>query len=302
MAVLAVAVASTLTIAGAGSDSTATLASMHRGADSVTFTNETTACGPWNPSTRAVVWHLEVTDRDPSFALESAEVRFADGIGSSVVIDGGSVWVRTLGHARLVAADVTWVRHGDAPAAAEPSVRLDHVCYRGIGPVAEIELVFQAVLCDDWTAIDGNQVTRESANWDDTAGRYREWGHTYDGDAPRVRQLADLPEGCDWDDAQRYAIGTSPKLANRTMLPMGVGVGPGTRVVSSRDLPSVFRQALSAGDGELWITRDRRDDVAFGAFQCHDERLHPDDVEYLSARRLDRAPVVCVAWNVALPR
>ena len=302
MAILTAAAGSTFAIAGADADSTVALAPAQRGADSVTFANDDTNCGPWDPSDQAVVWHLDVAGLDPSLAIDVAEVRFADGVGSSVVVDGSSVWVRTLSHARLEAAELTTVHRGEARDVARSTVRLDHVCYRGIGPVAEVELVLQAVVCDDWSAIDGNEVSGESANWDETGGRYREWGRTYHDDAPRVRQLADLPEGCAWDDGQGYAIGTSRQLANRTEVPTGQRVAPGTRVVSSRDLPAVFQQALSAGDGELWIVRDLRDDVALGAFQCHDERLHPDDIEHIEAHRLDGAPVVCVTWNVAARR
>jgi len=278
------------------------------------MTNDPAACGPFTASESAVVWHLylEVPSHVGTSDLAKVKVDFGGKVEEEIkyqVSDGrADIWARvtlkkpdsqnyarqgahtSIRKARAQVADATQGRSG--------SIQLGNVCYQGLGPIGEVTFYLQGMDCDGFDRFDGNQVTDSSDTWDQTAGDWRLWNKVYEKDAPTVK-VAGRTKGCDFSGSQRFAVGTSSDMANRYVIPATTSAADnGLIKISSADLPEEHQRALFWANEELWF--ERFDNHQLGAFQCYDDRLHADNVEWILIRDYDKLPstITCVAWNV----
>lgn len=279
--------------------------------------NDPAACGPFSSSTEAVVWHLyvELPDEIEPAAVNVADVEFGGKVASEARVAAGQgridMWVR------VQVKDATkdaYVRQGahtsirdarihisdeDLRIGKESTVQLGSVCYSGLGPIGEITIFLQGLVCDGYDRFEGNQIDDASGRWDATGGDWQLWERIFRSNAPTVAVVGKT-KGCSFSGSQRFAVGTSSGMANYHEIPHITDAGAGGLItLSSSDLPVEHQRALFWANEELWF--QRLDNHQLGAFQCYDDRLHPDNFEWILIRDYDKLPssITCIAWNVA---
>ena len=188
--------------------------------------NDAAACGPFTASEDAVVWHFhaDLPEGAEDAAIKSLKVRFAGK--HDVEVESAKNGTRVDLWARVSVSnpdDPELARQGahtsvrrvnvklskKIAASSEATLTLGNVCYVGLGPVGEINIALQSFVCDSYSRIRGNEITSESAQWDDTNGGYEDWKRTYDGNAPKVRLRSKARRGCEFDGGQQFAVGTT---------------------------------------------------------------------------------------------
>lgn len=278
--------------------------------------NNSEACGPFAASADAVVWHL-YTSVPEGLDLEDvnvADIDFGASVASEikVAVNGTQVdmW------ARVTVKDATkdaYVRQGahtsikkaklhfsnpDVRHDKDATIQLGSVCYEGLGPIGRMTIYLQGLVCDGYDRFAGNEINDGSSNWDSTAGDWELWNKVYNKNAPTVRVVGKT-KGCAFSGSQQFAVGTSAGMANRHVIQATTNAAENGLIrLSSADLPIEHQRALFWANQELWF--ERIDGQALGAFQCYDDRLHPDNFEWILIRDYDKLPssMSCIAWNV----
>lgn len=281
------------------------LAEEDRGTESFSPEGGRNGC-KWGASHDNVVWRLsvEVEGEDREDGVEIVDYAYQMAAEDAVVkaeTDGRHLFIMTNRHTTLLDAKVSIRFEGDndlrQASDLHAELRLTRVCYQGDGPVPEVTFVFQAQLCNAYSAIDGNQISGESAGWDQTEGAWQSWNTVYESNAPMVRQISRPSSGCDWHAGQGFSMGTSSSISNRYSV--GQTNRNGFVTVRSRDLPWALKNALVTDGGQVWFSRTGMDGAALGAFKCHDDSLHADSKEFIHETPADHATVVCIANNVS---
>ncbi|MCP3977126.1 MAG: hypothetical protein GY720_21770 [bacterium] len=280
------------------------------------MSNEASACGPFAESADAVVWHLylDVPDEVDAEDLTKVQVQFGGAVDVETrydVADGRvNVWARTSvkqtgngkyarqgAHTSIKKAQVH-VADKEVRLGKDAAIQLGNVCYSGLGPIGEITIYLQGLVCDGYDRFAGNQVVDSSTRWDLTGGDWQLWDQVYKNNAPTVKVVGKT-KGCTFENNQQFAVGTSAGMANRTVLPGTTDAADnGLLKISSADLPAEHRKALFWVNEQLWF--ERLDNHELGAFQCYDDRLHADNAEWILIRDYDKLPstITCIAWNV----
>ncbi|NND03361.1 MAG: hypothetical protein HKN91_11295 [Acidimicrobiia bacterium] len=278
------------------------------------------ACGEFAPRSDAVVWHLyadlagvETEDIDVEDVVVSLafgakveathRVAVADGradvwVQVRVKDAGNSKYVRQGAHTSIDGAKL-YLGDEDVRIPDGVALQLGDVCYSGaLGPVGEIQIFLQGLVCDGYDRFDGNQIDEASEHWDSTGGDWQLWDKIFRENAPTVK-VAGKTKGCNFSASQRFAVGTSAGMANYHEIDLTTNAADGVIKLSSRDLPEAHQRALFWANEELWV--QRLDNNELGAFQCYDDRLHPDNFEWILIRDYNKLPssIACVAWNVA---
>ena len=284
--------------------------------------NDPAACGPYTAAADAVVWHLYVElpdgvddvelDRDD----DRDDVEFSVAFGTrvktdyrvTVTGDRADVWVRTRvknpnsnayarqgAHTSIEGAKL-YLGDDDIDV-SDLTLQLGRVCYEGMGPIGEVHIYLQGMVCDGYDRFEGNQVNEASSHWDSTGGDWQLWDKIFRENAPTVKVVGPT-RGCSFSGTQRFAVGTSSSMANYFELPFTTNARDGLIKLSSKDLPAAHQQALLWANEELWF--QRLDNQALGAFQCYEDRLHPDNFEWILIRNYNKLPssITCIAWNV----
>lgn len=278
--------------------------------------NDASACGPFAESEEAVVWHLylDVPDEVTAGDLDKVDVEFGGSVAvdTRFAVENGRVdiWARTSvknpekdNYARQGAHTSVKKAHvhfsgKDIRLDKDAVIQLGNVCYSGLGPIGEITIYLQGLVCDGYDRFAGNQVNDASARWDNTGGDWQLWDRIYKDNAPTVKVVGKT-KGCSFEADQQFAVGTSSGMANRTVLPGTTDAGNnGLLKISSADLPLEHQRALFWVNEQLWF--ERIDNHQLGAFQCYDDRLHADNTEWILIRDYDKLPstITCITWNV----
>lgn len=280
--------------------------------------NDAAACGPFAASEDAVVWHLfadlpqqsaEISTEDVDVSLDfggsvATDVRFevsADrvDIWARVAVKDPSkdAYVRQGAHTSIEKVRVKFAT--EDVVVANASVQLGNVCYSGLGPIGEITIYLQGMMCDGFDRFEGNEINDASSGWDSTAGDWQLWDKIFKNNAPTVK-VAGKTKGCSFSGTQRFALGTSASMTGYYEVPGTTdAANTGLIKISSRDLPEAQQRALFWATEELWV--QRLDNQRLGAFQCYDDRLHPDNYEWILIRDYNKLPsdITCIAWNVS---
>ena len=278
--------------------------------------NDGAACGPYAASSDAVVWHLfvAVPDDIDSEDVNVAAVEFGANVASEVRVETSEgridMWVqvkvndpskdayaRQGAHTSIEDARIH-ISDEDVRISKQTTIQLGAVCYEGLGPVGEVTIYLQGMVCDRHDRFEGNQIDDASGRWDSTGGDWQLWNKYFKNDAPTVKVVGKT-KGCSFSGSQQFAVGTSAGMADYHVIPQLTDAGDnGLIKLSSVDLPVAHQRALFWANDELWF--QRLDDQQLGAFQCYDDRLHPDNFEWILIRDYNRLPssITCIAWNV----
>lgn len=294
------------------------LDTQYKGWYSAGMWNDPAACGPFESSEDAVVWHLyaDLPEGAEEATVKRVANKFKGKVDSEVHVEKNGnrldVWaqvevgdmsdpdqVRRGAHTSIRRMNIK-LNKKVIPRDGSVTLKLGNVCYSGIGPVGEINIHLQAITCDSFDRIRGNEITPESEQWDATSGGYENWRKIYEGNAPKVRFRKKARRGCEFDPNQQFAIGTSAQMDNYFVLPGTTNGADGALHISSRDLPEVHQKALFWVHDQLWFSWV--ENQQFGAIQCYKDSLHADTVEWIDFHNYNRLPsdIYCVAWNVAV--
>ena len=279
--------------------------------------NDEAACGPFTASADAVVWHLfvEVPDDIDPEDVNVADVDFGAKVAAETRVETSEgridMWVqvrvkdpakaayaRQGAHTSIEDARIH-ISDDDVRISKQTTIELGRVCYADLGPVGEVTIYLQGLVCDGYDRFAGNQVDDASGRWDSTGGDWQLWDKIYTDNAPTV-SVVGKTKGCSFSGSQQFAVGTSAGMADYYLLPQMTNANDnGLIKLSSTDLPEAHQRALFWANEELWF--QRLDNQQLGAFQCYDDRLHPDNFEWILIRDYNKLPssITCVAWNVS---
>lgn len=287
----------------ASSESTFALAESDRATSSSSLDSSSSSCyDKWGASEDYVVWKFVVDNQDDDDDVKITDFDIEFEHPSSVKADkvkGENLYVKTDRHTRLIDAAVTVRADDDDDEETEHRLRLAGVCYQGAGPTPDITFIFQAVVCNSFSAVAGNQVDTQSSWWDMTSGAWEGWQVIYTSNAPLVHKLNSPPSGCEWENGQKFSMGTSSSMADGWKVPGATAKnGHGHLTVSSDDLPDHIKRSLADKDGEVWFQRTNKGGVELGSFKCHNDSLHADDVEFINSTPAPGTTVVCISYAV----
>lgn len=188
-------------------------------------------------------------------------------------------------------------------------------------PQPQVELNFKKIVCDEFGVIpanslegDGTVTYYESRGdiTDATGGQFVNWS-----EIPTVTPIdpTDLdyhyPEGCSpaegWTfelsfdqnfDAPVFAVGPTPGAVGSSPFSAPWDF---TSTITDLDLANEFStediDEWLSGDKALWVREVEQDGFQFGALQCHNDALHPDNLEQIRLSTADES-VWCLAYNV----
>jgi len=164
------------------------------------------------------------------------------------------------------------------------------------------ELTFQKIICDDYSQVRGHP----GSSPDDTDGNFVRWGTAEDvenlgsGDlVTSYGSVEELPSGCSFADGPwTFEVSFNQ---NFTGGPIGTVVtgDNGTVTLRADQVFDELEDAVKFVDGtKLWVKEEMQDGFDFGALQCYDDALNPDNLEGFSISNPLKGDIACVAFNV----
>lgn len=278
--------------------------------------NDPEACGPFDASDEAVVWHLYADlpagvdtnddDDDTEVSVKFGGDDLKSRVRYRIESDRIDIWARvesrrargnpgahtSIERARLEIEE-------DDGGLPDVALQLGSVCYDDLGPVGKMAIRLQGMVCDGYHRLPGNQINAESLRWDATDGAWESWGTVSKEDRPRV-EVSKPTEGCSYSGNQRFAIGTSSDMDDYHEIPGTTrATNRGLIELSSTDLPPAHQRALFWVHEQLWV-QSLDNDLVPGVFHCYEDSLHPDDYEWILFRDYNRLPssITCISWKV----